>query len=914
MHRVESSHLQPLTRRLRPLAYALVAGAVLVLTLTWVAVQTQVTLAGFLNGESLWSKAQKQAVIDLDAYAAHGDKADLDSFRTNFAVLMADRWARDAIASGDYENSEVEDAFARGGVIPEAIPGMVFIFAHFSNMPYVREAVAEWRSVDASLVELEDTADRLQHAYEAGTMDAAAIDRERGRIDDLNRFMEPRAKAFSLDIANGASWLGRVLFFTVIAVALLAGLLWLRFARRILAGIRGTEERYSLLFDSAADAIFMVDEGTGAILDANHRAAAWVGCQRGELIGLPLTTLFIEGSAHSGVGLLRSAGGGTRPVETQSSLVVWGQMQVSQAIVRDISDRVAMEQERKIAAEALASIAEGVIIADADRRVTTTNAAHQKLTGMPLHALRNKLLDATRTLPDGRPLPQSLWDEIAAGDNWLGEVESRRADGSVYPELMSISSIRDKDGRPQHYVAVVSDITTRKADRQRLQHMATHDPLTGLVTRSEFERRCAEAITRAAHARGAAVVLFVDLDAFKVVNDSYSHATGDALLIRVAERIRSQLTPNDVAGRIGGDEFTVLLADLRSREEALVLAEALLAALSRPFDLGDYELFVSASIGIAGYPLDGNDAVTLIANADAAMYVAKMEERNALRFYTPKMHADARRRLKLAGELRQALQRNEFHLVYQPSVEMKTGRIVAVEALIRWQHPERGVVPPDEFIPIAESLGLIRQIDQWVLQRALEQLQVWDDARLPQLRMAVNVSAGSFSHPDFLAGVGQALLASGVSPKRLLVELTESAILRMGEDTERAMLALHNLGVAVAIDDFGTGYSSLAYLKLPAVAYLKIDRSFVTGLPASGNDVAITEAMVAIARSLGLHTIAEGIETESQHDFLLRAGCQEGQGYLYSRPVAPEDIARLLAPKPGATSGKHLSLVPPRRA
>jgi len=914
MHRVEANHLQPLTRRLRPLAYALVAGAVLVLALTWVAVQTQVTLAGFLNGESLWSKAQKQSVIDLDAYAAHGRKADLESFRSNFAVLMADRWARDAIASGDYEGSEVEDAFARGGVIPEAIPGMIFIFAHFSNMPYVREAVAEWRSVDASLVEMEDTADRLEHAYEAGTMDTAAIDRERARIDDLNRYIEPRAKAFSLDIANGASWLGRVLFFTVVCVALLAALLWVRFARRILAGIRGTEERYSLLFDSAADAIFMVDEASGAILDANHRAAAWVGCQRADLIGLPLASLFLEGSAHSGVGLLRSANGSTRPVETQSSLVVWGQQQVSQAIVRDISDRVAMEQERKIAAEALASIAEGVIIADADRRVTTTNAAHQKLTGMPLQMLRNKRLDATRTLPDGRPLPQSLWDEIAAGDNWLGEVESRRADGSVYPELMSISSIRDKDGRPQHYVAVVSDITTRKADRQRLQHMATHDPLTGLVTRSEFERRCAEAITRAAHARGACVVLFVDLDAFKVVNDSYSHATGDALLIRVAERIRSLLSPHDVAGRIGGDEFTILLSDLRSREEALVLAEALLAALSRPFDLGDYELFVSASIGIAGYPLDGNDAVTLIANADAAMYVAKMEERNALRFYTPKMHADARRRLKLAAELRQALQRNEFHLVYQPSVEMKTGRILAVEALIRWQHPERGMVPPDEFIPIAESLGLIRQIDQWVLQRACEQLRLWDEARLPQLRMAVNVSAGSFSHPDFLAGVGQALLASGIPPKRLLVELTESAILRMGEDTERAMLALHNLGVAVAIDDFGTGYSSLAYLKLPAVAYLKIDRSFVTGLPASGNDVAITEAMVAIARSLGLHTIAEGIETESQHDFLLRAGCQEGQGYLYSRPVSPEDIARLLAPKPGATSGKHLSLVPPRRA
>ncbi|MDR6641803.1 diguanylate cyclase (GGDEF)-like protein/PAS domain S-box-containing protein [Luteibacter sp. 1214] len=913
MRRVETIHPQPLSRRLRPLAYALVAVVGLVLALTWVALQTQVTLAGFLNGESLWAKAQKQAVIDLDEYAAHGRPGDLAAYRRNFAVLMADRSSRDAIASGRYEQAAVEDGFARGGVIPEAISGMVFIFRYFDGMPYVREAIAEWRSVDASLAEIDEIAGRLEHAYASGTPSPSLLDEERGRIAALNTYVEPRTKAFSLYIANGASWLGKVLFFTVLGVAALASLLWLRMAQRILVGIRGTEERYSLLFDSAADAIFMVDEETGRILDANHRAAAWVGCPSGELIGIQLASLFVDGSPHAGAGMLRNGDGSVRPVETQSSLVVWGSRQVSQAIVRDISDRVAMEQERRIASEALASIAEGVIIADADRRVTSANAAHTKLTGMPVQTLRRTRFDATRTLPDGRPLPQTLWDDIAAGDNWLGEVESRRADGTTYPELMSISTIRDSEGRPQHYVAVVSDITARKADRQRLQHMATHDPLTGLVTRSEFERRCAEAITRAAHERGAVAVLFVDLDAFKVINDSYSHATGDALLMRVAERIRAQLAPHDVAGRIGGDEFTVLIADLRSREEALAVAEAVLAALAKPFDLGDYELFVSASIGIAGYPLDGNDAVTLIANADAAMYVAKTEERNALRLYTPKMHADARRRLKLASELRQALVRKEFTLAFQPSVEMKTGRIVAVEALIRWRHPERGNVPPDEFIPIAENLGLIRQIDQWVLETACAQLKHWDDAKLPPLRMAVNVSASSFGHPDFLPGVSQALLDTGIAPQRLLIELTESAILRLGEDTERSMQSLHSLGVGVAIDDFGTGYSSLAYLKLPAVAYLKIDRSFVTGLPANGNDVAITEAMVAIARSLDLHTIAEGIETEAQHEFLLRAGCQEGQGFLYSRPLPPDEIERLLAPHK-ASGAKRLSLVPPRRA
>ncbi|MBB3227690.1 diguanylate cyclase (GGDEF)-like protein/PAS domain S-box-containing protein [Luteibacter sp. Sphag1AF] len=904
---------QPLLRRLRPLAYALVAVVALILLLTWGALQTQVILAGFLNGESVWAKAQKQAVIDLDNYAASGDAVHLRSFHANYAILMADRSARDAIASKQFDQQAVEASFARGDVIPDAIPGMVFMFNHFANLPYMKEANMAWRSVDSSLEELNQIAQDLEKEFAEGTVPPHDVAAARARIATLNRYIEPRTKLFSLQIALGAVWLGKVLFFAVLAVAAIASLLWLRMAGRILSSIRGTEERYTLLFDSAADAIFMADEETGRILDVNQRAASWIGCARSELVGIDLASLFAEGSPHSGVGSLRMPEGGTLPVETQSTLVVWADRRVCQSIVRDISERVAIEQERRIAAEALASIAEGVLIADADRRVTTANEAHTRLTGIPASALRHTRFDATRTLPDGQPLPQSIWEDVAEGANWLGEVESRRADGTTYPEMLSISAIRDSMGRPQHYVAVVTDITARKADRQRLQHLATHDPLTGLVTRSEFERLCSEAITQATHQRGAVAVMFVDLDAFKVVNDSYSHAIGDTLLVRVAERIRAQLARKDVAGRIGGDEFTVLLTDLRSREEANDVAQALLVALARPFDLGDYEIFLSASIGIAGFPLDGSDAVTLIANADAAMYTAKSEERNALRFYTPRMHADARRRLQLAADLRQALTRHEFHVVYQPSVELRTGRIVAVEALIRWNHPDRGNVPPDEFIPIAESLGLIRQIDHWVLETACAQVRRWDEARLPPIRVAVNVSAGSFGHPDFVPGIHAVLQATGLPPARLILEITESAILHLGEDTHRTMLALHGLGIGVAIDDFGTGYSSLAYLKLPSVAFLKIDRSFVMGLPGNTNDAAITEAMVAIARSLDLHTIAEGIETEGQHEFLLRAGCGEGQGYLYSKPLLTDEIERLLAPN-AKQPAKKLTLVPPKRA
>ncbi|WP_233842423.1 EAL domain-containing protein [Dyella sp. 2HG41-7] len=915
MRTARNAQQRPLSQRLMPLAYGLAAVVGLVLCLTWGALQVQVTLAGFLNGESLWSKSQKQAVIDLTAYARTGDGSRLESFRQHAEVIRTDRWARDAIASGHYDKHAVGEAFRRGGVIPAAIPGMIFILDDFAQAPYVGQALTDWRSVDVALEQLNGIADQLQQTYAQGTPTPEEISRQRNRIDTLNNFIQPRSDDFSLQIALGAAWLGKVLFISVLGTALAASLLWMRMAQRILAGIRGTEERYRLLFDSAADGIVMVDEVHGRILGVNRTTTLWTGRDSQELIGMNFHDLFMEGSTRSAgsstIGLLRAVNGLVRTVETHSSLTTWGAQPVRQAIMRDISDRVTMEQERRIAAEALASVAEGVIIADAERRVTTVNAAHTRITGYTLPYLQHHRFDELRRLADGAPLPASIWEMVAEGGNWVGEVQSWRSDGSSYPELLSISAIRNAEGVVQHYVAVITDITRSKADRQRLEYMVAHDPLTGLANRSEFQRHCSHAIEAAARMSGAAAVLFVDLDAFKAVNDSYSHAIGDRLLVKVAQRIRRELGENDVASRIGGDEFTVLLGGLRTREQAAQFASRLLLSLSEPMLIGDYEIVMSASIGIAGYPLDGSDAVTLIANADAAMYAAKTQERNAYRFYTPLMHADARMRLMLGADLRQALIRDEFHLVFQPSVELRTGKIVAVEALLRWRHPERGELMPDEFIPLAESLGLIRRIDAWTMRAVCAQIRQWDQMKLPPVRVAINASAGTFGHPGFIESVKQALQATQISPKRLLFEITESAILRLGEATEQTMHALHALGIGIAIDDFGTGYSSLAYLKLSGIDYLKIDRSFVTDLPDSANDVAIVEAMLAIAKSLGMCTIAEGIETAAQHEFLLRAGCTEGQGYFYARGLPPVEIERMLSPNPRHEPSR-LRLVPPK--
>ncbi|HJW06312.1 MAG TPA: EAL domain-containing protein [Rhodanobacter sp.] len=918
MRSTGSSLQKPLTQRLLPLAYALAAAVALIMALTWGVLQVQVTLAGFLNSESVWSKAQKQAVISLDSYALEGDAADLASFRDHQGLLESDRWGRDAIIAGDYSSEDITRVFERGNIMPAAQPGMTFMLRHFSGMPHIREALAAWRSTDGSIVELGAIANELEAAYRAGGPSPAEIARQRGRIRALNEFMEPRTDLFSIEVVKGAVWLGELLFWGVLGAFLIAALLWLRMARRILEGIRGSEERYRLLFDSAADAIVMVDEASGRILDVNRTASAWTGRSAGELVGDRFVHLFTQSMAGQKAGqaaanVLLGAKGRTRPVETQTSLVNWGSQPVRQAIIRDISERVAMERDRRIAAEALASIAEGVIIADAARQVISTNAAHAELTGFTTQALQGKRLDDTRRLPGGQPLPQSIWDSVAAGHNWMGEVLSTRSDGSSYPEHLSLSTIRDADGQVVYYVAVLTDIHEAKANQHRLEHMARHDPLTGLVNRAEFERHCAEAIAVAERERLAAVVLFIDLDAFKIVNDSYSHAIGDRLLVKVAERIRRQLSEGDVAGRIGGDEFTVLIPRLILREDARAIVSRLLVTLSEPFLVDDYEIVLSASIGVAGYPLDGDNALALIANADAAMYAAKTEERNAFRFYTPMMHADTRRRLQLAAELRQALARNEFQLVFQPSVELRSGRIVAVEALLRWQHPERGEVLPAEFIPVAEGLGLIRRIDEWVMQTTCAQIQAWDLAGVPPIRVAVNISARWFGHPAFVDGVGRNLQSRRLAPGRLLLEITESAMLRLGDDIERTMQTLDTLGIAVAIDDFGTGYSSMAYLKLPAVTCLKIDRSFITGLPGNSNDAAIVGAILAMAKSLGLTTIAEGIETEAQHDFLLRSGCIEGQGYLYSYPLRPDEVQHLLCPSQPPVPTR-LKLVPPKRS
>jgi diguanylate cyclase (GGDEF)-like protein len=392
-------------------------------------------------------------------------------------------------------------------------------------------------------------------------------------------------------------------------------------------------------------------------------------------------------------------------------------------------------------------------------------------------------------------------------------------------------------------------------------------------------------------------VVLLDLDHFKTINDSLGHATGDLLLEAVAVRLAARVRETDTVARLGGDEFALLLDDTKGPQAAAVVGRALIDALAAPFELVGHQLYVTASLGVACYPQDGSDAESLLKNADTAMYGAKAEGRNNCRFFSQEMNARALETLVLGTSLRLALQRDELFLHYQPQYRLASGLPTGVEALLRWRHPEHGLVPPSRFIPLAEESGLIEPIGEWVLRTACRQMRAWRDAGLPLQRVAVNLSARQFRHPDLLQHVADVLDETGLAARHLELEVTESMVMQHPEDAAAVLAQLKATGITIAIDDFGTGYSSLSYLKRLPIDILKIDQSFVRGVPQDADDVAIIRAIIAMAKSLKLGLIAEGIEDADQRAFLEREGCEVGQGYLFSRPAAADAIERLLAPR-----------------
>lgn len=559
------------------------------------------------------------------------------------------------------------------------------------------------------------------------------------------------------------------------------------------------------------------------------------------------------------------------------------------------------QQRLRLQGAAMDAAANGIFLMDADGRLAWGNQALWRLTGYSVDELQGRKPRFFNSGSHGAAFFREILETVRAGKSWEGEFMLKRKDQAARAVQATFTPLTED--RNLHVIAILQDITENKEARQRLQHMALHDTLTNLPNRALFHNRLKQALARARRNGHRVAVQLLDLDHFKVFNDALGHAAGDTLLQQVAARLAASTRESDTLTRLGGDEFAVIQADLRAEGDAAALARKLLGLLEAPFTIEGHAFHLSASIGIALFPHDGDDPEQLLKQADMALFKAKDLGRANYQFFSPDLNAAVAERLRVGNDLRAALARDEFRLFYQPRVELATGRVIGMEALVRWEHPELGLVPPSQFIPIAEETGLIVPLGTWVLKEACRQTRAWLDAGLPPMRVAVNVSAvqlNQLSHEQLTATVQEALDEAGLAPEHLELELTESMLMRYRERGVETLSQLRHLGIRLAIDDFGTGYSSLNYLSRFPIDVLKIDQSFIGRMLENPGDAGIVRAVIALGHSLGIKVLAEGVESAEQLQFLRREGCDDLQGFYFSRPVRADEFPALVLRELGA--------------
>ncbi|MBI4986208.1 MAG: EAL domain-containing protein [Rhodocyclales bacterium] len=565
------------------------------------------------------------------------------------------------------------------------------------------------------------------------------------------------------------------------------------------------------------------------------------------------------------------------------------------ANIREAFDRYELGRKGAQFTKIYENTVEGILITDGDGRIQAVNPAFSAITGYDVAEALGKTPAMLRSGKHDAEFYRDLWRCLLEDGKWTGEIWNRRKDGAIYPEWLNITAIRDRHGHLQQYVGLFTDITEHKQAEEKLRYQAYHDPLTDLPNRLMYTEHLDMALPQAQRREEMCGIMMLDLDHFKYVNDTYGHEFGDKLLIHVAQRLRDCIRKEDTLARMGGDEFTFLLPLVADVKDVARVAEKILAAFARPVAIAGKELFVTPSIGISLFPGDGKDAETLLKNADAAMYRAKEGGRNAYQFYTADMNAQAQQRMSLENDLRRALERQELEMYYQPKVALKSGRIVAAEALIRWHHPTRGFVPPSEFIPLAEENGLILPIGEWLVNEVCRQIRRWRDDGLPTVPcIAVNLSGRQFQRQNLPDLLTQAIADAGIEPGDLELELTEGTIMSNAETNIEMLVMLKRMGMSLAIDDFGTGYSSLSYLKRFPIDVLKIDYSFVRDIAHDAASAELVRGVIGMAHGLKLEVVAEGVETPEQLAFLRQHDCDIIQGFLFSKAVPAAAFADLV--------------------
>ncbi|OEU72413.1 MAG: hypothetical protein BA874_10815 [Desulfuromonadales bacterium C00003068] len=682
-----------------------------------------------------------------------------------------------------------------------------------------------------------------------------------------------------------------------------------------------TENKYQTLFEEAEVGYALADIKTGEILECNNALCLLTGRALDELIGQPQSILhpkensersFTESFAQH----LELPNGSTLQtkistkeqqlidVEIRAQRISLGDKTVLFGSFQNITQRNKQTKKLRLLSHAIDQSPVAMIIADLNGTIEYVNPQFTKQTGYSAEDAKQHGIQKTFCQTDSSDNGLTLWDNALANYAWDVELHSQKKDGTLYWEKVSVSPIVNNRGDNTHLLIIREDITIQKLHTEQMKFLATHDELTGLANRNLLHDRTNQAIAKAKRSQRYVAILLLDLDRFKIINDSLGHRIGDQLLCAISERITQAVRETDTVARLGGDEFVALLSDLNSPEDIHHIADKILTNIAKPYKIKAREITITASLGYSIYPEDGDSSEILIRNADVAMYKAKAEGNRSCVFDV-KMTQMVLERLDLETDMRFALSRGEFLLHYQPKVDLTTGIITGCEALIRWIHPQRGMISPATFIPVAEETGLILSIGNWVIQTVCNQIATWQKQGINVVPVAANLSAKQFNNNDLIAVVEQALNSTKLDPKLLELELTESMIMQNPHSTVSILHELKELGISLALDDFGTGYSSLNYLRRFPVDCLKIDRSFIDDLTHDKSADAVATSIIAIAHSLGLKTVAEGVETQEQLEFLQRCDCDILQGYYFSKPVAAADFIQMVQ------DNKQL---PPRRS
>ena len=671
-----------------------------------------------------------------------------------------------------------------------------------------------------------------------------------------------------------------------------------------LASDKPLSEAMRLMREKACDAVAVAypDGEFGILTERDVTRLVAIGRSPrsiGEVASRPLLTVDIKTSLYRVRCLLADRGirhiGVLDEAGTLVDLISFSDILVGMelAYVRELQDALrardaeltASQHELRLAEKVIESSLEGILITDEDLHIVSVNPAFTRLTGYTFDEVRGRTPAVLKSGRHDANFYRAMWKSISACGHWQGEIWNRRKSGELYPELLTITAIHDSNGRLTNYAALFSDISQIKDSEEQIRSLAYYDPLTNLPNRRLLEDRLQVALAHAHRNHSRLAVMFVDLDRFKRINDTLGHEVGDRVLMEIANRLKHCLREDDTVARMGGDEFIIVLGDVAQEDAPAHVASRIIEALREPVVLDGRELVITTSIGISVYPEDGEDATVLIKNADTAMYRAKDEGRNSFQMYQTAMNARSLEHLALEAALHHALEREELVLHYQPVVDIASGKVVAAEALLRWRHPDLGLVSPADFIPLAEETGLILPIGAWVMREACRQHRAWAKQGFELPRMKVNLSARQFRDPSLVTLISEILAETGMPAAALNLELTESVLMDESEYGIAVLARLRKLGLGLALDDFGTGYSSLAYLKRFPIDELKIDRLFVRDMERNPSDAAIAGAIVSMAHSLGQMVVAEGVETQAQLAILTASGCDMAQGFLFSRPL-----------------------------